>query len=55
MPLTDGLRAGEEPTVPGYPENNRWYKNNLIPVYEVEWTETDKNFVMQRYKTYRIG
>jgi len=45
-PLTDGLRAGEEPTVPGYPDSNRWYRNNLIPVYEIEWTETDKNFVM---------
>ena len=54
-PMTPGLRAGEEPTVPGYPDDNRWYKNNLIPVYEVEWTEVDKNFVMQRYKTYRIG
>ena len=26
-----------------------------IPVYEVEWLETDKNFVMQRYETVRIG
>lgn len=27
----------------------------LIPVYEVEWLETDKNFVMQRYSSIRIG
>ena len=31
-PLTDGLRAGEEPTIPGYPDQNRWYNNKLIPV-----------------------
>jgi len=27
----------------------------LIPVYEVEWLETDKDFVMQRYSSVRIG
>jgi len=43
-PLSDGIRAGEEVT-PGYPETDR-YNNDLIPVYEVEWIETDKNFVM---------
>ena len=44
-PATDGIRAGEEVT-PGYPEQH-WYRydNNLIPVYEVEWIETDKDFV----------
>lgn len=54
-PATDGIRAGEEVT-PGYPENH-WYRynNNLIPVYEVEWLETDSDFVMQRYQTIRIG
>lgn len=54
-PLTDGLRAGEEPTSPGYPDTGYWYNNRLIPVYEVEWLETDKYFVMQRYSTVRIG
>lgn len=54
-PLTDGLRAGEEPTTPGYPDGGHWYNNKLIPVYEVEWIETDKNFIMQRYSTIRIG
>ena len=54
-PATDGIRAGEEVT-PGYPEQ-QWYRydNNIIPVYEVEWIETDKDFVMQRYSTVRIG
>ena len=52
-PATDGLRAGEEVT-PGYPEQH-WYNKDLIPVYEVEWIETDKNFVEQRYSTVRIG
>jgi hypothetical protein len=32
---------------PGYPEYH-WnrYDNNIIPVYEVEWIETDKDFIM---------
>jgi len=42
-PATDGIRAGEEVT-PGFP-TERWYDNNLIPVYEVEWIETDKKFI----------
>ena len=54
-PATDGIRAGEEVT-PGYPEK-QWYRRNwdIIPVYEVEWIETDKKFIMQRYSTVRIG
>ena len=54
-PISDGIRAGEEVT-PGYPEHY-WHKfdNNVIPVYEVEWIETDKTFTMQRYSTVRIG
>lgn len=54
-PATDGIRAGEEIS-PGYPEK-QWthFDNNLIPVYEVEWLETDKDFVMQRYTSVRIG
>ena len=54
-PATDGIRAGEEVT-PGYPEHH-WYRydNNLIPVYEVEWIETDKDFIEQRYSSVRIG
>ena len=54
-PATDGIRAGEEIT-PGYPEQH-WYRydNDLIPVYEVEWIETDNNFIEQRYSSVRIG
>lgn len=54
-PATDGIKAGEEVT-PGYPEK-QWYRrhNDIYPVYEVEWIETDKDFIMQRYSTVRIG
>ena len=54
IPNTDGLQAGYEVT-PGYPTMQEGLRNELIPVYEVEWLETDKDFVMQRYKTTRIG
>ena len=50
--LTDGLRANEE-VIPGYPDGH--YEHNLIPVYEVEWLETDSDFIMQRYEVIRIG
>lgn len=55
IPATDGILAGIEVT-PGFPDglNKRWYRD-LIPVYEVEWIETDKNFVMHRQSTVRIG
>lgn len=56
VPATQGLRAGEEAIIPGYPtdeQSNRY--NKLLPVYEVEWIETDKNFVMNRYRTVRIN
>lgn len=54
-PASTGIRAGEE-VRPGYPsgEYSR-FNNRLIPVYEVEWIETDKDFVMQRYETVKIG
>lgn len=54
IPITDGLQAGVEVT-PGYPDASSGTYKELIPVYEVEWLETDKNFVMQRYETIRIG
>lgn len=44
----------EEETIPGYP-NDDSHRYNLIPVYDVEWVETDDNFIMQRYNTIRIG
>ena len=54
-PLTDGIRAGEEVGV-DYPEY-RWghYDDSVVPVYEVEWLQTDKDFIMHRYSTVRIG
>ena len=52
-PATDGIRAGEEVAVTH--DKNIWYKRDLIPVYEVEWIETDKDLTEQRYSTIRIG
>ena len=41
---------------PGYPDTEYGSKRyQLIPVYDVEWLETDKDFVMKRYNTIRIG
>lgn len=54
IPGTPGLQAGIEVT-PGYPDSREYGLRELMPVYEVEWLETDKDFVMQRYKTIRIG
>ncbi len=53
-PSTSGLMAGIE-TVPGYPSSDISKDFELVPVYEVEWLETDKDFVIQRYETIRIG
>ena len=53
-PSTNGIRAGEEIT-PIQDDDNRWYKKDILPVYEVEWLEADKEGVMQRYSTIRIG
>ena len=41
-------------SMPGHPVDENGVQK-LIPVYEVEWLETDKNFVMQRYSSVRIG
>ena len=54
MPVTDGIQSGTEVT-PGYPDRKEGLWHELIPVYEVEWIDTDKDFVMQRYETIRIG
>lgn len=55
IPSTEGIQADKFVT-PGYPTGNKFsYNHRLIPVYEVEWIETDKDFVMQRYKTVRVG
>lgn len=54
IPVTNGILAGTEVT-PGYPSDQSSRFHELIPVYEVEWIEVDKDFVMQRYETVRIG
>lgn len=57
-PSTDGVDAGQE-IVPGFPADEYRVTNyRLIPVYEVEWTETRKEngkFIMDRYEGIRIG
>lgn len=57
-PMTDGLDAGRE-VVPGFPSDEyRVAEYRLLPVYEVEWLETDKEdgeYIMNRYETVRIG
>lgn len=50
-----GILAGDEIVVAGVPSTNKYLSSELIPIYEVEWIETDSNFVMQRYETVRIG
>lgn len=46
----------ENEVLPGYPDSEySTFRHQLIPVYDVEWLETDKDFVMQRYNTIRIG
>ena len=54
-----GIVGDHEAVVePGRPvQKNKGYNPNYeqIPVYEVEWIETDKDFVMQLYQTVRIG
>lgn len=51
---SDYVTHSEDDVLPGYPEDaNKRFQ--LIPVYDVEWIETDDNFTMQRYNTIRIG
>ena len=54
IPSTDGLQAGTEVT-PGYPDSRAGIYHELVPVFEVEWIDVDKDYVMQRYETIRIG
>lgn len=54
-PTSEGIQARFEAT-PGHPSTqNNSLRFRLIPVYEVEWIETDEDFIMQRYETVRIG
>ena len=54
IPSTDGIEAGKEIT-PGYPTTDQNKIHELVPVFEVEWLEVDKDYIMQRYTTVRIG
>lgn len=45
--------SSEYSNVPGYPDGQHRFR--LMPVYDVEWIETDDDFVMQRYNVVRIG
>lgn len=48
--------ASATDTLPGHPaKGNGSVRTRLVPIYEVEWLETDKDFVMQRYSAVRIG
>ena len=53
--VISNIDADNEDTLPGHPDNELTYRYNLLPIYDVEWIETDSNFVMQRYNTIRIG
>lgn len=45
-----------ENPLPGYPDTEYSARRfQLIPVYDIEWLETDDDFTMQRYNTIRIG
>lgn len=50
---TKGILADKEVIIPGCPSEKNYFE--YIPVYEIEWIETDKDYVMQRYETVRIG
>lgn len=55
-PGSEGLRAGENIAIPGYPSNSyNKFNNRLIPVYEVEWLDVDKDYVMHRHSATKIG
>ncbi len=50
----NGIDSTHEVT-PGFPEQSYGYTKEFIPVYEVEWVETDSDFMMRRYSNIRIG
>ena len=57
-PITDGLEAGKE-VIPGFPTDYyETYNYKLIPVFEVEWIDVDKegdDFIENRYEGVKIG
>ena len=49
-------RTEHDDVLPGYPDTEYSARRfQLIPVYDVEWLETDDDFTMNRYNTIRIG
>lgn len=55
VPNSDGILAGDE-IIPGYPDvQYSSQRFRYIPVYEVEWIDTDDDFIMHRYQSIRIG
>lgn len=56
FPVNECRHQSTGDVLPGHPDNrNSSTRMRLIPVYEVEWLETDSNFIMQRYSAVRIG
>lgn len=51
--LNPGIQSGVE-IIPGYPKEG-YLNHRLIEVYEVEWIETDSDFVMHRHSATKIG
>lgn len=51
--LNSGIQSGVE-IIPGYPKEG-YLNHRLIEVYEVEWIETDSDFVMHRHSATKIG
>lgn len=55
FPASECRSKGVNDILPGHPDDNASTRMRYIPVYEVEWLETDSNDTMQRYSTVRIG
>lgn len=51
--LNPGIQSEVE-IIPGYPKEG-YLNHRLIEVYEVEWIETDSDFVMHRHSATKIG
>lgn len=51
--LNPGIQSGAK-IIPGYPKEG-YLNHRLIEVYEVEWIETDSDFVMHRHSATKIG
>lgn len=55
-PAPEGILDTTYDPLPGHPDTRYTSaRMRLVPVYEVEWLETDKDFMMYRYETVRLG